>query len=65
MQAYSRRPTPTQTSRRHRTTPSHTGPLYYDYDPENKWWKNPIDGHLMVELLVRELMHSTSVYINL
>ena len=42
-----------------------TGPLYYTHDPENKWWANPNDGHLMVELLVRELMHITSVYIDL
>mmetsp|Transcript_27282 Transcript_27282/g.45481 ORF Transcript_27282/g.45481 Transcript_27282/m.45481 type:complete len:163 (+) Transcript_27282:19-507(+) len=42
-----------------------TGPQYYEFDPENRWWKSPNDGHLMVELLVRELMHSTSVYINL
>jgi frataxin-like iron-binding protein CyaY len=42
-----------------------TGPLYYKHDPENKWWANPNDGHLMVELLVRELMHITSVYIDL
>ena len=42
-----------------------TGPLYYAHDPENKWWANPNDGHLMVELLVRELMHITSVYIDL
>ncbi|KAL1524751.1 hypothetical protein AB1Y20_019634 [Prymnesium parvum] len=42
-----------------------SGPLYYQYDAENEWWKNPNDGHLLVELLVRELMHSTSVYINL
>ena len=42
-----------------------TGPLYYKYDPANKWWDNPNDGHLMVELLVRELMHITSVYIDL
>ena len=35
------------------------------HDPENKWWANPNDGHLMVELLVRELMHITSVYIDL
>lgn len=42
-----------------------TGPLYYAHDPVNKWWANPNDGHLMVELLVRELMHVTSVYIDL
>lgn len=42
-----------------------SGPLYYKYDPENNWWKNSTDGHLLVELLVRELMHTTSVYINL
>eukprot|EP00966_Prymnesium_polylepis_P308414 7127283-Prymnesium_polylepis.1 len=42
-----------------------TGPVYYNYDAENEWWSNANDGHLMVELLVRELMHITSVYINL
>ena len=42
-----------------------SGPKYYDYDAANGWWSNPQDGHLLVELLVRELMHSTSVYINL
>ena len=42
-----------------------TGPLYYVHDPANKWWASPNDGHLLVELLVRELMHITSVYIDL
>ena len=42
-----------------------TGPVHYEYDPENDWWRSPHDGHLMVELLVRELMHITSVYIDL
>lgn len=42
-----------------------SGPRYYVYDADNDWWRNPDDGHLLVELLVRELMHSTSVYINL
>ena len=41
------------------------GPMYYEYDPGNKWWSSPTDGHLMDELLVRELMHITSVYLNL
>jgi len=39
--------------------------MYYEYDPGNKWWSSPTDGHLMDELLVRELMHITSVYLNL
>lgn len=42
-----------------------SGPQYYDYDTVNRWWSSPADGHLLVELLVRELMHITSVYINL
>ena len=42
-----------------------TGPQYYVHDPANKWFANPNDGHLMMELLVRELMHITSVYIDL
>ena len=41
------------------------GPKYYNYDAGNGWWSCPQDGHLMIELLVRELMHSTSVCINL
>ena len=41
------------------------GPKYYDYDPSNRWWYAPEDGHLLDELLVRELMHITSVYLNL
>lgn len=41
------------------------GPKRYIYDPANDWWANPDDGHQLIELLVRELMHSTSVYINL
>lgn len=41
------------------------GPKYYDYDEGEAMWRSPEDGHLMVELLVRELMHSTSVCINL
>ena len=28
--------------------------MYYEYDPGNKWWSSPTDGHLMDELLVRE-----------
>ena len=42
-----------------------TGPLYYEYDKENEWWKSPTDGHLLHDLLVRELMHLTSVCLNL
>jgi len=42
-----------------------SGPRYYVYDAENDWWYNKEDGHLLIELLVRELMYSTSVYINL
>ena len=42
-----------------------SGPRYYSYDESNDWWYNADDGHLLVELLVRELMHSTSVCINL
>ena len=41
------------------------GPKYYDYDPSNRWWYAPEDGHLLDELLVRELMHITSIYLNL
>lgn len=42
-----------------------SGPKYYDYDAGNGWWVAPDDGHLLDELLVRELMHITSVYLNL
>lgn len=42
-----------------------SGPRYYVYDADNDWWHNPDDGHLLVELLVRELMHTTSACINL
>ncbi len=42
-----------------------SGPLYYGFDAENCWWSNPDDGHLLVELLVRELMHTTGCFINL
>jgi frataxin-like iron-binding protein CyaY len=41
------------------------GPKHYTWDAANGWWSSPEDGHLLVELLVRELMHSTSVCINL
>ena len=41
------------------------GPKYYSYDPANRWWCSAEDGHLLDELLVRELMHSTSVYLAL
>lgn len=42
-----------------------TGPIYYTYDPQNRWWCAVSDGHLLDELLVRELMHITSVCLNL
>ena len=42
-----------------------SGPKYYVWDQSNRWWSSPDDGHLMDELLVRELMHITSVYLNL
>jgi frataxin-like iron-binding protein CyaY len=42
-----------------------SGPKYYVFDAENDWWVSPDDGHLLVEILVRELMHTTSVCINL
>lgn len=44
---------------------AYSGPRYYVYDAENEWWASPDDGHLLIELLVRELMHSVNVYINL
>ena len=42
-----------------------SGPKYYDYDAANKWWAASDDGHLLDELLVRELMHITAVCLNL
>ena len=42
-----------------------SGPKYYSYDEANGWWSDPNDGHLLDELLVRELMHITSVCLNL
>lgn len=42
-----------------------SGPRWYEYDKDNAWFANKQDGHLLIELLVRELMHSTSVYVNL
>ena len=42
-----------------------SGPKYYAYDTSNRWWCAVDDGHLLDELLVRELMHTTSVYLNL
>ena len=42
-----------------------SGPKYYEYDEGNDWWVNREDGHLLAELLVRELMHITSVCVNL
>ena len=42
-----------------------SGPCYYDFDGGNHWWKDPKDGHLLDEKLVREIMHITSVYLNL
>lgn len=32
-----------------------SGPKYYTYDEENGWWSDPSDGHLLDELLVREV----------
>lgn len=42
-----------------------SGPCYYQYDSANRWWSDPTDGHLLDEKLVREMMHITSVYLNL
>ena len=42
-----------------------SGPKYYTYDADNRWWSAIDDGHLLDELLVRELMHITSVCLNL
>ena len=42
-----------------------SGPCYYSYESGNKWWIDPNDGHLLDEKLVREMMHITSVYLNL
>ena len=42
-----------------------SGPKYYEWDSENLWWHSTQDGHQLVEIMVRELMHITSVYINL
>lgn len=42
-----------------------SGPAHYDYDVANAWWYDPSDGHLLDEKLVREMMHITSVYLNL
>ena len=28
-----------------------SGPIYYVYDPANRWWSAPTDGHLLDELL--------------
>jgi|EP00900_Chrysochromulina_parva_P019651 hypothetical protein len=42
-----------------------TGPKYYKYDPQNRWWAAVDDGHLLEEILVRELMHITSVCLNM
>ena len=41
------------------------GPKIYAFDASNRWWSATDDGHLMDELLVRELMHITSVCLNL
>jgi frataxin-like iron-binding protein CyaY len=42
-----------------------SGPKYYAFDSGNRWWAAEDDGHLLDELLVRELMHVTSVCLNL
>jgi hypothetical protein len=42
-----------------------SGPCYYNYDTANLWWFDPSDGHLLDEKLVREMMHITSVFLNL
>ena len=42
-----------------------SGPCCYTYDGGNRWWTDPNDGHLLDEKLVREMMHITSVYLNL
>ena len=42
-----------------------SGPCHYEFDAGNRWWSAPDDGHLLDEKLVREMMHITSVYLNL
>ena len=42
-----------------------SGPQMYRFDADNGWWANELDGHLLNDLLVREIMHITSVYLNL
>ena len=42
-----------------------SGPQLYRFDAANGWWANEADGHLLHDLLVREIMHITSVYLDL
>ena len=42
-----------------------SGPKYYEWDAENAWWYHAADGHQLVELLVREIMHTTGACVNL
>ncbi|KAG8470719.1 hypothetical protein KFE25_009140 [Diacronema lutheri] len=42
-----------------------SGARWYVWDAPNESWSSPDDGHHLVELFVRELMHSTARYVNL
>jgi frataxin-like iron-binding protein CyaY len=42
-----------------------SGARWYEWDASNECWASPDDGHQLVELLVREVMHSTARYVNL
>lgn len=42
-----------------------SGARWYVYDVPHKAWVSPDDGHHLIELFVRELVHSTARYIDL
>lgn len=42
-----------------------SGARWYVFDGAEKSWRSQADGHHLVELFVREIMHSTSRYVNL
>jgi hypothetical protein len=42
-----------------------SGARWYVWDAANECWNSPDDGHQLVELFVREIMYSTSRYVDL
>ena len=42
-----------------------SGARWYEWDPTEKSWVSPDDGHHLVEMMSREIVHSTHRYVDL